>query len=416
MSTASRGWSPILAGPLRQRALDSVGLALIDVRQSISARTKRSSRDFSLAGGDAGHALLFAHCAHVDFDSQSADDAMHLFGIMCDAIEGPSDHLGLLSGWVGYAWTVNHLWRLLYPKEIDPLTEVDAMLLDIILHHHDWRFKLDLFDGLLGFGVYALARPHSEAAQACVAAVIKRLAECAERDDVGLFWTRPAETLLLSSDLKPTEPYVDLGMARGLPSVVAFLGKAASEPIASVQAKDLLLSSVRWLLARGRDRADESCYSIASARGRDYGAAQTAWCYGDPGIAAALMLAHAGAPEYRWDVEVRRLGDRICARPLSDPSIFDAGFCHGATGVAHILNRLHCFARSEDYAIASIAWFEHALRMQKRQYGSSGFTFRWEGSWMPITGLLRGVTGVALTFLAGATSSEPTWDQVFLIS
>jgi hypothetical protein len=37
-------------------------------------------------------------------------------------------------------------------------------------------------------------------------------------------------------------------------------------------------------------------------------------------------------------------------------------------------------------------------------------------SWMAETGLLTGAAGVALSLLAAATSVEPEWDRVLLVS
>ena len=69
--------------------------------------------------------------------------------------------------------------------------------------------------------------------------------------------------------------------------------------------------------------------------------ARTAWCYGDPGIAAALLLAGRAMDEPAWEREALDLARTVARRPAGNCGVNDAGLCHGAAGLGHLLNRFY---------------------------------------------------------------------------
>src|SRR6185503_5860878 len=89
-----------------------------------------------------------------------------------------------------------------------------------------------------------------------------------------------------------------------------------------------------------------------------------AWCYGEPGIAAALVAAARAAGEPAWEAMGIALARRAAARALDEAQIADAGLCHGAAGVAHILHRLHRATGDAELGDAACRWFSHALDMR----------------------------------------------------
>jgi hypothetical protein len=69
--------------------------------------------------------------------------------------------------------------------------------------------------------------------------------------------------------------------------------------------------------------------------------ARPAWCYGDPGVAGALLVGARATGSAAWEDEALALGHGVAARPFEQTGIIDALLCHGASGVAHVLNQLY---------------------------------------------------------------------------
>src|SRR5262249_52724928 len=244
--------------------------------------------------------------------------------------------------------------------------ETDAAEIDEVLLRHlgqaPWRDNYDLVSGLAGFGVYALERLPRPAAVACLERVVDLLAETAERREDGVtWWTNPA-WLPAEGQEKSPGGYYNLGLAHGVPGVIALLGLARAAGIASDRAEHLLRGAVEWLLAqqgpsgfaawvepeitrvvvrsppvvaRSPDRATDGWSGAEPAPqvgGIISRPARLAWCYGDPGVAAALLGAARCVAEPGWEREALVIARRAARRPSEQAGVRDAGLCHGAAG------------------------------------------------------------------------------------
>jgi hypothetical protein len=169
---------------------------------------------------------------------------------------------------------------------------------------------------------------------------------------------------------------------------------------------------MRWLLGQRLPDGASSRFPATIAPGRELRPARAAWCYGDPGVAAALHLAGA------TDAAIA-LARESAARPAEDAAVRDAGLCHGAAGLLHVFNRLWQASGDEALAAAARRWFAHALGLRRAE-GVAGFP-SWVGAfadheWDADPGVLAGAAGVALAFVAAATDIAPAWDRFLLLS
>src|SRR5262249_13671757 len=154
-----------------------------------------------------------------------------------------------------------------------------------------------LIEGLVGFGVYALERLPRPAATACLERVVDRLAETAERQGEGTtWWTDPAWP---PPETRAGNPrgYYNPGLAHAGPGGIGLLGQVCAAGVAQDKARPLLDGAVRWL--REQEGPDGFGYWVGPDARRDK--ARLAWCYGDPGIAAALLGAAGGVAEPGWE-------------------------------------------------------------------------------------------------------------------
>jgi hypothetical protein len=305
--------------------------------------------------------------------------------------------------------------------DTEPINEeIDEALLEY-LNNAPWPDTFDLVDGLVGFGVYALERgPHAAAAVACVERVIDHLADMAEQRAEGIAWPRSTEWLPAELQEDRLGSSYDLGLAYGIPGVIAFLGRACAAGVAANRARPLLDGAVRWLLEcqekEGRDgfpcRLDVGLPSVP---------AQLTWRYGDPGVAVALLLAARCVDESAWESAALAIARRAAERPPERAGIFDGSLCQGAAGLAHIFNRMFQATGETWLSDASRFWFRRTLQLRRPQGSINGFAAWGPGpdgvlDWTDELGFLTGTAGLALALLAAATPVEPTWDRVLLLS
>lgn len=374
-------WYPLLEGALQQRALDLVA--------QIVEELPNPGGDWALADGSAASAVL---CAHLGppYEGAAEEFLRHAVGCIGSQRTNPS----LYGGFTGVAWAVQHVRGLLGAGGPDQNQQIDAALARY-LTRSPWDTDYDLISGLVGFGVYALERENNE----LLTLVVARLAETAEHTPDGITWLSRNTWVDESVRSHHPETSYNLGVAHGVPGVIAFLGRAVS---AGIDVGPLLDGSVRWLLKQKLTGMSAS-FAKWLETGRVHEPARSAWCYGDPGIAGALLVAARAAGSADWEAEAVALAVGVARRPFEQTGVLDAGPCHGAAGNAHVLNRVYQATGDAELGEAARAWYERAITMRSA-----------DGP-LEDRGML-GEVGLALTLLAATSSVEPRWDRALALS
>ncbi|HEV2846169.1 MAG TPA: lanthionine synthetase C family protein [Thermoanaerobaculia bacterium] len=422
-------WRPLLDGDLAARARDAVsaiaGALPVVSPPEIDNAWAREARVATLSSGNPGMALLFGYLArnggpeserYVELTENFLDDAV-------EALSRVPMTASLYSGYLSVAWAAEHLDRLLGAEEDpgeDPNEEIDLELLGI-LAQSPWTGHYDLISGLVGFGVYALERLPRPTVVQCLEAVVDRLDEMAVEAREGVTWhTRQG---LLPPYMREPMPqgFYNLGVAHGVPGVIALLGDVCRAGVRVEKARPLLDGAVRWLLAQRRPDDGGSCFATWLSPGVEPRPSRLAWCYGDPGIAAALLSAARAVGEESWEHEALAIATHSVRMPPEASGVVDAGLCHGAIGLGHLYNRLHQATGEEAFAEAARFWFGQGLDMRRPGQGVAGFT-AWDAAtgetahWMDEPGFLTGAAGIGLALLAAISDVEPKWDRVLLVS
>ena len=425
-------WSPILSGETAGRARQAIAEIAADLRQVVLAQPRPESpswtrRGPSLAGGDVGQSCFFAYLDLARPEEGHDDTAMELLERATEATGEMQAPPGLYSGFSGVAWTLEHLrGRLFEDGGEDPGEEVAAALREH-LALTPWRGHYDLISGLVGFGVYALERLPRPGGRECLEQVVARLGELAERRPDGVTWLTSTD-LMMDRDLEmfPRGNY-NLGVAHGVPGVIPLLARACAAGLdAGGLARELLDGAVAWTLARKLPEGAGSIfpYSVADGMTADAGPRPTrlAWCYGDLGIAASLLLAARAVGEESWEREALAIARRAAARRAENSGVLDAGVCHGAAGAAHLFNRIHQATGDAACREAALYWLDRTLAFREPGQGVGGYRM-WvigEGGkgedldWRSDPGFLTGSAGVGLVLLAATTPVEPQWDRLLL--
>jgi lantibiotic modifying enzyme len=412
-------WRPILAGTTAQQALQAVDA----IAESITSITSLpGERDPSLGRGQAGLALLYTWLTRTPRMPQADALARQCLDQAIEAVSTQAMNASLYGGFTGVAWAAELVDRLLDPDAEDRSEAVDDALLGLLSRADLWSAPYDLVVGLTGLGVYALQRYPRPVAIECLRRVVERLHECAQHDEHGLYWwTPPAEILDQESRKQYPSGRADLGVAHGMAGAIALLGGICGAGVEQATARPLLEGAVRWLLAHSVPTEAGPTFPVWVAPGSKTSPARCAWCYGDPGIAAALLMAARGLGAAGCEQAAVALACRAAERPTAQTGVVDASFCHGAAGLAHIYNRMYQATGEPKLGRAAQYWLERTLDFYRLARDNGG-------SWVqgskdptrqePWTGidLVDGAAGVALVLLAAATPVEPTWDRMFLVS
>jgi lantibiotic biosynthesis protein len=411
-------WSPLLADAERDAAL---GVAT-SLAKSVTAPRGGGPRDACLAGGLAGLAVCHAVIASQGADGEAAERAGQCLQAAIDALATAPLGLSLYSGFPGIAWAAQFVDQLLPAAAEDGGTgdrndDIDETLAEVI-SRYPADAPYDLIDGLVGLGSYALARWPRPAAARCLEGVLDQLMARARQDESGVhWWTAPEQLPGPRRQLFPAGG-IDVGMAHGMAGIVPLLSRACTVGAAGRAEHDLLDGAVAWILAHlVQTPSGATCPPFVPADGQPV-PSRTAWCYGDPGVAVALLLAARDAGVPHWAQAGTDLALQAARRPPELTGVADAGLCHGTAGLAHVFARLHQLTGHPELAEAARRWLGRTLdacRDYLAMCGSSPLASTAQLTWNG-PGLLEGAAGVALAVLSACRTADPGWDQALLVS
>ena len=411
-------WTPLLDGTLADRAMEAVDAIGRDpAMRSTQDPDTGEGADASLGGGAAGRALFYAYLAEGTEDQAdiAGDTAVDLLAGAFAAIGGSGMPASLYHGFAGIGWVYAHLAARLFEAEDDwPLAPIDEAI-TAQLASTPWLDDYDLISGLVGFGVYSLEQPEGPSRTQILDLVVRRLTESAERREGRATWFTPPGLLIAQQRTETPAGFYNLGMAHGVPGVLALLGRLNAEGVSA--ADGLLDAAMSWTIAQELPSGAASGYPYWRAPDCEPSPARLAWCYGDPGVAIALFAAGRSASRADWEADAIRIALRAASRSLESSAVEDAGLCHGAAGIGHIFNRLFQATGDERFAEAARRWFEQALAYRTPDEGIGGFLAVGSDSRERVadTGFLTGAAGVGLALLAACTPIEPAWDRALLV-
>lgn len=414
-------WRPLLTGDAAVQALAAVREIADATSHGAShvpanVHPKAAPAWQNSLDGRAGQSLLHAYLYLHDKDDISAETAIRLLDEATDAAATLRLPPSLYFGFSGIGWIAAHLEGRLFEESEDNGREVDETLLHS-LNRFPWEGKYDLFEGLVGLGVYALERLPRPSAASLLEAVVAHLAALAEHTPEGACFFNPPDSLppKYRRNLFPKGTY-NLGVPHGIAGVIALLGAVCHVGIATEQARPLVGESVRWLLARERPVESDFRFMNTYTAEADVDRGRLAWCHGDLGIAMALLMAARGAGEASWESEARRIAKAAAAHLPEDTRAPDVGLCHGAAGIGHLFNRLYQTTGEASLGEAARLWLFRALTLREPGVGVGGYRMVQEGEKFDHPGFRIGSSGVGLALLAAISPVEPDWDRLLLAS
>lgn len=402
-------WAPLVtgaaAGPLR-RSVDEILAAVATCA----------------APEDPWSALLYAYADRAGGSPRHAETAQAILDRAIASLAEGAHPPALYGGFTGVAWLATHLADA--DADEDPNEDIDALLREL-LARSPWPHEVDLAGGLVGVGVYFLERLEAPGGRAVAVdgleRIVERLAELASPARAGVTWFTRAEHLPAWQRALAPSGYHNLGVAHGVPGILALLARVCEAGVAVATARELLGRGVDWLLAQPPTHGVLRFPSWRLADGVvDAGErSRLGWCYGDLGVSAALLGAARCVGEPRWARESLALARRAATLRGADAAVRDAGLCHGAAGIAHIFNRMAQATGDATLAAAARHWFGRTLELRHPGAGIAGYrAWRPEAPspWLDLPGFLQGAAGIGLALLAAISDVAPDWDRLLLVS
>ena len=222
---------------------------------------------------------------------------------------------------------------------------------------------------------------------------------------------------LLKGILKPDE--VNFGMAHGLISVIKFCIQCYRQGVCREEAQQLAEYLISYMLDNKNRDSSKSFFPYAiyeNKSGDSY--SRLAWCYGDLSIGyifyeAALLFNNKDVEEFALKV-LKHCSGRT---DLRLNQIYDAGFCHGSAGVAHIFNRMWHKTGDVDFSIACDYWINATISFSKYENGVGGFKAFTNigGVYENNYTMLEGGAGIGMVLYSYLTG-DFSWDYCLMLN
>lgn len=209
-------------------------------------------------------------------------------------------------------------------------------------------------------------------------------------------------------------PEINLGLAHGVPSVLLALSRHADDPVA----REMVEQGVSYLLScRMENTANGSLFPHRMVGGKPDQPGRLAWCYGDPGVGAALWQIGVNCNRPDWVADsigiLRRAASR---RDTTLNRVNDACLCHGTAGLALLFYKMAFLTNHEEFLDAADHWARATLDHGLNEAGAGGYLFQTTGNrFVSGYSLLEGIAGVGLTLLALLDADTLGWEQGLLI-
>ncbi len=398
---------------LPESYIKRVEIKLSEIAMAVS---KDRPTGYGLMGGATGLACFYAyyarHTGTLHFDKLAAE----MFEFALNPVAGSFPGFMFSDGLAGIAWTLHHLIdEGLLQAEAGPVFEAldvriyEAMIQEIRAGNYDF------LHAALGMGLYFLRQAERNDYKAYLTELVLELRKNAILE--------PDGSMKWKSLLDEEQGLIgyNLSLSHGMASIIIMLSKIAENGIAISECNEMIHGGMKYL---EKQRLDPDRY-ISAFPGwalesmEEVQHSRLAWCYGDLGIGLAYESAGNYCKEMPYALHGIEILKRTALRKdINENSVFDAGLCHGAAGIALIYNVLYQRTRQVAFREAASYWLDICLNMGSHKDGVAGYKTWYApeyGGWKPVNGLLEGAGGIGLALLSFVAEKEPLWTRSLLL-
>jgi lantibiotic modifying enzyme len=319
------------------------------------------------------------------------------------------------SGMSGLAWTCEHLakYEFIDYNDIYFFKNIASYLL-LKMQVDFNKGNYDFLHGGLGIGYYFINRKNSHTA---ITSLLKSLEDTAEKmPDCSLKWKS-----ILNSETK--QYGYNICLSHGMSSIVACITKLIVQyPDFTNKAKYILSGVVKYILKQQFSAPNISYFPSFSLEDKtDAIYSRLGWCYGDLGIAQALLQASNVLNNHELkNIALKILIHNCSRKELRKNAVIDAGICHGTVGIAYIFHRLFVNTKNDVFYETARYWFQKTLDIAQFENGLAGYK-KWKGSknngdWENSYVLLDGIVGIGLCIMSYLKPHLMNWDECILLN
>jgi lantibiotic biosynthesis protein len=223
-------------------------------------------------------------------------------------------------------------------------------------------------------------------------------------------WSTPQGSVYRLNKHSTVEPEYNLGLAHGIPGVIAALIPFLRYKDTYNKAAELIIHGCNWLLLQERSLDFQSRFVCCVG---DSEPSRLGWCYGDLTIALTLARAGKALESDLYMQKARQIALHSSLRDVKSAMVRDAGLCHGSAGLSLIFQLINEIIPEQEFKDASDYWLEYTLTAYRTD-GLEGFYAYKKGSYVETFGVLEGYAGIGLCLLSKAGVST-RWAEGFLL-
>ncbi len=385
-----------------------------------------------LLTGRTAHILFYAYLSKHTKNEKYFDKALERIDevyALFDQYKDKHDVYSYGGGVLGLAWVL----RLLHKEGMisvdidDVLEDIDGVV-DDFLNKDLKNHKYDPLYGYVSKGIYLLERVPEQRAVDGLARIVDTLVKEAIPVGSYLTWHNKEKDLLVPT-IEGSPRWCDCGIAHGTSGIILLLCAIYEKGLFRDRITPLIQKAVGWLLSV-EDTEEHAIFkmpyfvtypAINTSTSSTTKAYKLAWCYGDLSIAWTLTKAAKTLDCESWLAAAHKLALSCASVPIQDSGVvkedgtIDPTFCHGAIGVAYLLNKINGYFHDDKMASAIHQWKEIAIRETGECLTHKNLICNLEGL-KEDCGLLYGYSGIGLA-LMGLMDSELTgWDGALLLN
>lgn len=276
--------------------------------------------------------------------------------------------------------------------------------------------NFDFLHGAIGIATYFVFLlsliPNDKNAVSAVNLVLNRLNETKEVEDDICKW-------IFCDGIKQAE--YNISMSHGMSAIVVFLSRLLKMKFdTNIEIERLCRSSINYINSQMLDvELYGSYYPYASlATKSDMKKSRLAWCYGDLGIAIAQYNAGLVLNDKRIIKHALSVlsYSAIKRREQAENGVFDAGLCHGASGIAHCFYRLFLSTGMPMFKEATDYWINVVMNLSCGDDYAGYLVSNPRGEDYHSIGLLNGLSGIGLSLISYLFKDSYRWDSFLNIS
>jgi lantibiotic biosynthesis protein len=383
---------------------------------------------YALIASKGSLILFYVYCYRHFKKSSFQETALELMENSIEEINSKPMDCSLAKGYSGFGWLLQHLIKIRFLSQTEGqiLNELDEIIYESLDIDHVGN-NYDLLYGLIGKGVYFMERDSSALKKKALDKIVNILYEISLKDKPNcLYWLDPIS--IEHDDTRNSNNLYNLGLAHGMASIISFLSLLYKESSQRKLLSEMIEKSTNWLFEQTIYNR-ESIFPVFS---NEQESSRLAWCQGDLGILKALEDVGQFVSNKSLKLLKNSIVEKIIERDFMsafidhDSDFLDITFCHGTSGIFHMMNRMGGDTSKTNQKLSqrSHYWLNLTLNSLEKNvekhptgvvasvYDQASKKFKWVEDY----GIIQGASGVGLVLLSVINPEFNHWDKFLLTS